>query len=38
MIGCLRTPQWLDAVRKQPVIAPYFESKTVLKFYNFEAR
>ena len=25
-------------VRKQPIIALYFESETVLKFYNFEAR
>ena len=33
MIGCLRT-----RVRKQPIIALYFESKTVLKFYNLEAR
>ena len=33
MIGCLRT-----RVRKQPIIAPYFESETVLKFYNLEAR
>ena len=30
MIGCL--------VRKQPIIALYFESETVLKFYNLEAR
>ena len=29
MIGCLRT-----RVRKQPIIALYFESETVLKFYN----
>ena len=33
MIGCLRT-----RVRKQPIIALYFESDTVLKFYNLEAR
>ena len=32
MIGCLRT-----RVRKQPIIALYFESETVVKFYNFEA-
>ena len=32
---------WLLAdtlVRKQPIIALYFESENVLKFYNFEAR
>ena len=33
MIGCLRT-----RVRKQPIIALYFGSETVLKFYNLEAR
>ena len=33
MIGCLRT-----RVRKQPIIALYFESETVFKFYNLEAR
>ena len=33
MIGCLRT--W---VHKQPIIALYFESENVLKFYNLEAR
>ena len=33
MIGCLRT-----RVRKQPIIALYFEFETVLKFYNLEAR
>ena len=33
MIGCLRT-----RVRKQPIIALYFESDTVLNFYNLEAR
>ena len=33
MIGCLRT-----SVRKQPIIALYFESETVLKFYNLEAQ
>ena len=32
MIGCLRT-----RVRKQPSIALYFESETVLKVYNLEA-
>ena len=32
MIGCLRT-----RVRKQPIIALYFESETVLKLYNLEA-
>ena len=32
MIGCLRT-----CVRKQPIIAHYFEFETVLKFYNLEA-
>ena len=32
MVGCLRTH-----VRKQPIMAPYFESETVLKFYNLEA-
>ena len=32
MIGCLRT-----CVRKQPIIGLYFESETVLKFYNLEA-
>ena len=32
MIGCLRT-----RVRKQPIIALYFESETVLKFYSLEA-
>ena len=33
MIGSLRT-----CVRKQPIIALYFESETVLKLYNLEAR
>ena len=33
MIGCLRTH-----VRKQPIIALYFESENELKFYNPEAR
>ena len=33
MIGCLRTH-----VRKQPIIALYFEFETVLKFYNLETR
>ena len=33
MIGCLRT-----RVPTQPIIALYFESETVLKFYNLEAR
>ena len=32
MIGCSRT-----RVRKQPITALYFESETVLKFYNLEA-
>ena len=32
MIGCLWT-----RVRKQPIIALYFESETVLKFYNLKA-
>ena len=32
MIGCLRTH-----VRKQPIIALYFESENELKFYNLEA-
>ena len=32
MIGCLRT-----RVRKQPIIALYFESEPVLKFNNLEA-
>ena len=32
MIGCLWT-----RVRKQPIIALYFESEPVLKFYNLEA-
>ena len=32
MIGCLRT-----RVRKQPIIALYFESENVLKLYNLEA-
>ena len=32
MIGCLRT-----RVRKQPIIELYFESETVLKFFNPEA-
>ena len=33
MIGCLRT-----RVRKQPIIALYFEYENELKFYNLEAR
>ena len=33
MIGCLRT-----RIRKQPIIALYFESENELKFYNIEAR
>ena len=33
MIGCLWTH-----VRKQPIIALYFESENELKFYNLEAR
>ena len=32
MIGCLPT-----RVRKQPIIAVYFEFETVLKFYNLGA-
>ena len=32
-IGCLRTH-----VRKQPIVALYFEFETVLKVYNLEAR
>ena len=32
MIGCLRTH-----VRKQPIIALYFESENELKLYNLEA-
>ena len=32
MIGCLRT-----RVRKQPIIALYFDSENELKFYNIEA-
>ena len=32
MIGCLRT-----RVRKQPIIALYFESETEIKFYNLDA-
>ena len=32
MIGCLRT-----RVRKQPIIALYFESENELRFYNLEA-
>ena len=32
MIGCLRT-----RVRKQPIIALYFESENELKLYNLEA-
>ena len=31
MIGCLRT-----RVRKQPIIALYFESENELKLYNLE--
>ena len=33
MIGCLRT-----RVRKEPIIALYFEFEIVLKFYNLKAR
>ena len=33
MIGCLRTP-----VRKQPIIALYFEFETVLKIYKLGAK
>ena len=32
MIGCMQT-----RVRKQPIIALYFESENELKFYNLEA-
>ena len=32
MIGCLRT-----RVRKQPIIALYFEPENELKFYNLDA-
>ena len=32
MIGCLRT-----RVRMQQIIALYFESETLLKFYNLKA-
>ena len=32
MIGCLQT-----RVRKQPIIALYFEFENELKFYNLEA-
>ena len=32
MIGCMRT-----RVRKQPIIALYFESENELKLYNLEA-
>ena len=32
MIGCLRT-----RVRKQPIIALYFESENELKFFKLEA-
>ena len=32
MIGCMRT-----RVRKQSIIALYFEFETVLKFYNLDA-
>ena len=32
MIGCLRT-----RVRKQPIIALYFDFETVFKFYNLRA-
>ena len=28
----------ITRVRKQPIIVLYFESETVLKFYNLEAR
>ena len=33
MIGCLRI-----CVRKQPIIALYFESENVLKFYSLETQ
>ena len=32
MIGCLWT-----CVHKQPIVALYYDSETILKFYNFEA-
>ena len=32
MIGCMRTH-----VRKQPIVALYFESENEVKFYNLEA-
>ena len=32
MMGCLRTP-----VRKQPIIALYFESENEVQFYNLKA-
>ena len=35
MIGCLRTHV---RKRKQPIVALKFESETVFKFYNLEAR
>ena len=37
----IKRNDWLLAdtrVRKQPIIALYFESETVIKFYNLEAR
>ena len=36
----IKHTDWLLAtcVRKQPIIALYFKSKNVLKFYNLEAR
>ena len=36
----IKRNDWLlvdRCVRKQPIVALYFESKTVLKFYNLEA-
>ena len=33
----IKRNDWLLAVRKQPMIALYFELETVLKFYNLEA-
>ena len=33
MIGCMRT-----RVRKQPIIALYFESENDIKFYNLKTR
>ena len=35
-IWSIHLPDW-QYVRKQPIIALYFESETVLKLYNLEA-